>query len=196
MSDLSVFYMTTGDDVLAWVHDIDTGQPVGGAEISFEGDIEAAGRTDKQGVAQIRGAKITKRSDEETRDYRVVVSTRFVVKVGERVFVADDSYYYYDHSYWNYRYASGARKLYMSYVYTDRSIYHTTDKIHVWGVVRPRDFATPLPQGLELRLSESGVSQPVTLQPDGTFTAVIELKNQKATWDYLQLLTADGQGMQ
>ena len=187
VSEISAFYMITGTDILVWVHDTLTGEPISGAQVSFSHQMTATGQTDNRGVALILNAQVT----EPGEGSRSSVSTRFTVSTGGRVFVADDSIFERttrtDH--WG-----GASRRYIGYIYTDRVIYRTTDTIQVWGVVRPRDFASPIPAGLELYLRDSRIAQPVTLLPDGTFTATIELEGVAPTrWgDSLTLRTAEG----
>jgi len=193
VSEISVFYMATGSDMLVWVHDTVTGQPISGAQVIFGRDITAAGTTDNRGVAMISGAQFAEPEDDD--DERETwrgrrLDTRFTVNAGERVFMADDSLrdHVIDQGSWG-----RADRRYISYVYTDRAIYRTTDTIRVWGVVRPRDFTMPIPTGLELRLSQSRITQPVTLLPDGTFTATIELEDlAPQSWERMELLTSGG----
>ena len=187
VSDLSVFYMTVGDEAVVWVHDIVTGQPAVGAVVNFDGDVTARGTTDEKGVVQIFDMELNERDENRERWWQV--EKRFTVAYGGRVFVADDSYSAWLREQWT----TEASRRYMSYIYTDRDIYRTTDTIKVWGIVIPRDPDTPLPEGLQLKLMRSRITKPVTLLPDGTFMAEIELESvMTAHWDSLSLITKDG----
>ncbi|MCL2578485.1 MAG: Ig-like domain-containing protein [Oscillospiraceae bacterium] len=190
VSEISVFYMTTGDEAIVWAHDVNTGRPLAGADIHFDGDFVATGRTDQSGVAVISGVQFTEQ-DARLDQWQWVIDKRFTVTDGERVFVAGERYgdHFRDSG------ASEGQRRYISYVYTDRQIYRTTDTIRVWGMVRPRGLSGSLPSGLTLNLRESRVSQPITLLPDGTFMAEIELANIAVpnwSWETLALETAAG----
>jgi len=188
VSDLSVFSMTTGDEVVVWAHDIVTGQPVNGATVAFAGNFIASGRTNSDGIAHISGVQFPD-LDEDSDWWGHNISKRFTVTYGNRVFVASDNYFGGFHD----RQAMSVQRSYISFIYTDRDIFRTTDTINVWGVVQPRDFTTLLPENLELQLTRSRITQPVTLFPDGTFTAEIKLDNISAQWwETLQLQTSDG----
>ena len=187
VSDLSVFYMTVGDEAVVWVHDIVTGNPAVGAVVNFDGDVTARGTTDDNGVLHLFDMELNE--IDEDRDRRWLVEKRFTVAYGDRMFVADDSYSAWLREQWT----TEASRRYMSYIYTDRDIFRTTDTIKVWGIVMPRDPDTPLPEGLELKLRRSRVTQPITLLPDGSFMAEIELESVlTAHWESLSLVTADG----
>jgi len=87
VSDISVFYMTTGDEVIVWAHDINTGQPLSGADVNFSGDFAASGRTNGSGVAQISGVLFAAQN-EELDMWSRQINKRFTVTHGDRVFVA------------------------------------------------------------------------------------------------------------
>ena len=187
VSDLSVFYMTVGDEAVVWVHDIVTGNPAVGAVVNFDGDVTSRGTTDDNGVLHLFDMELNEFDEDRGRWWQV--EKRFTVAYGDRMFVADDSYSAWLREQWT----TEASRRYMSYIYTDRDIYRTTDTIKVWGIVMPRNPDTPLPEGLQLKLRRSRVTQPITLLPDGTFMAEIELESVlTAHWESLSLITADG----
>ncbi|MCL2856578.1 MAG: Ig-like domain-containing protein [Oscillospiraceae bacterium] len=188
VSDISVFYMTTGDEVIVWAHDILTGQPLSGAEVSFSGDFVASGQANTSGVLQVSGVQIAD-PDEELDWWSRRINKRFTVTYGDRVFVAGESY---GDQFRDSR-TTDVQRRYISYIYTDRDIFRTTDTIKVWGVVQPRDLTSPLPAGLELVLDRSRITLPITLLPDGTFTAEIELESAAPqSWEWLRLQTSGG----
>ncbi len=71
-----------------------------------------------------------------------------------------------------------APERYVSYLYTDRPIYMASDTVRAFGVVRPRGEAFSQPESLRLTLGsyydeQELYSVPVTLSPNGSFTAEI-----------------------
>lgn len=178
VSDISVFYMALEHDLLAWVNDASTGGPVSGAELEITGAYRAKGVTVEDGTARITTGQPP---DSETRE----IATFLTIKAGDRVFVDTSTYYsYYEDD------GAEARK-YMSYLFTDRPIYRTTDTIHVWGMARPRSPGAPPPGNLKLVLGDDLAEQNVTLLPDGTFTATMKVENLTSGYPRLRLMTGD-----
>ena len=56
VSDLSVFYMWSAENFLAWVNDAATGQPVSGAQVALSGDYSLRATTGEDGTAQAADA--------------------------------------------------------------------------------------------------------------------------------------------
>ncbi len=181
VSDLSVFYMAMDNDLLAWVNDAATGEPVPGARVEISGAYSASGTTQDDGSARITNAVAP-------TEYQNNAATFLTVRAGERFF-ADTGEYYYNGE----QNGAEARK-YMSYLFTDRPLYHTTDTIQAWGMVRPRSADTALPQSLKLVLGADAVTQDVALLPNGTFTATLELENFTSdSWASLNLMMGEEQ---
>lgn len=84
---------------------------------------------------------------------------------------------------------------YFVYLYTDRAVYLSTDTVHVWGVLRPRtDSAVMPPPNLRLYMGyseEERAESPVTLRPDGTFTAEFSLKNYAERGESVSLMMGE-----
>ncbi|MEG0852453.1 MAG: alpha-2-macroglobulin family protein [Angelakisella sp.] len=174
-TNLSVFFMQTGDDLLLWVNDIISGRPVKDANFSLSGDIIASATTGADGTALIR------REGMSVADWQDNIGV-FTIKTGDTVF-ADSQMF--TPSYEN------PSQDYMSYLFTDRPIYRTSDTIKVWGMVRPRNTTTPVPTALTLVMD--GV-EPIAVKPDakGLFTAEISYKNMAPNyWSSLQLRLND-----
>ena len=186
VSDLSVFYMMTDSELVAWINDGATGQPLEGAEFEMVGLRDTFGVTDAEGIMT---TEIPINEDGEASDS---ADDTFLITVtsGNRAFVDYQTrgYYYYG------GYSSGLALDYYSYLFTDRPIYHTTDTIQVWGVVRPRqEQAAPL-EDLWLNLSGGAVKQEVTLLGDGTFTATVKFENLvEGSWSSVQLMSGETQ---
>ncbi len=180
VSDLSIFQMTTDKEMVLWVNDTKTGQPVENAAIDIQGSMRAKAVTGADGIAAIDNLLFVEPDNNN-------VSTMFTITAGDRQYVDSYMYYYYNYG------ESPVAQQYMSYLFTDRTIYHTTDTIQVWGMVRPRlDTAVPL-EDLHLVLGDSFVTQPVTLAPDGTFTATLQIENMGDYWPNLQLMSGEDQ---
>lgn len=181
VSDLSVFYMAYDQDLLVWVNDAATGGPVADAQVELAGTYRAKGLTGEDGTARITDGRPP---DEEDRD----ASAWLTVKAGERAFVDTSIYYSY--------YGDGAdiSNQYMSYLFTDRPVYHTTDTIQVWGSIRARVGGTPLPDDLRLVLGEDILTEAVTPLPNGTFTATVAVDSLPGdTWPSLRLMTGENE---
>lgn len=164
VSDLSVFYMWSDQNFLAWVNDAATGLPVNGAQVALDGDYSLRVTTGADGTAKTDNATLPTGNDYGT------YGNLITVRDGERVFIDINKYYYQSYNYGT----SVDSRRYISYLYLDRPTYHTSDTIYAWGMVRPRDAGTtPAPQTATLAFNMGGTEQSVALMPDGTFTAEI-----------------------
>lgn len=87
--------------------------------------------------------------------------------------------------------------MYYTYIYSDRTAYLTTDKVKIWGIVRPRAADVPIPGDLYIRSyiyddTEVFDDIPITLNENGTFTAEIDYsKASEEWWVYLALYSGD-----
>ena len=180
VTDVSVFFAVTGNDLVVWINDAATGEPIEGAVAEFSGTRTAVATTDKDGLALVKNIDV--RRDNEDYRQRII----FTVSDGEREFVGDGQFYeyYYDNEF---------PDEYMVSVYTDRNIYMTTDTINVWGVVRPWHDSKPVPNDLKLSLGWDDTDiTPVTLEADGTFQLKIDIENHTANeWESLRLLSGE-----
>lgn len=182
VSDISVFHMTSGNNMLAWVNDAKTGEAMGGAKIEFAGGYKASGVTAADGTVSITNGVYTSLPDNNGRDNS---GTVFTVTAGDRVFVDGDYLYNREDE------QREARK-YMSYIFTDRPIYHTSDTIRVWGTVRPRRGDTPPLTNATLSFGDGMAETDVKIQPDGSFTADLTYENMENNyWSRLVLKLGD-----
>ena len=166
VSDLSVFHMMSGPNLLLWVNDASTGEPVSGAVMEVTGSYSATAVTGEDGVAAIDTGVLTqKENDYSGRDGGV-----FTITAGDHSFVDVGWFYDYD--------TAGQRtaREYIAYLYTDRPIYRTTDTVKVWGLVRPRSSDTAMPETLILDLGEGAAVQQVKPKKNGTFTAELSFE--------------------
>ena len=121
-------------------------------------------KTDKQGIAKLENA-----TDGSKKIKYAKVGGELVIGV-------------YNYSFENYPQA---------YIYTDRPLYKNTDTINIWGFVPKDFFYEKLEDEFYIELDE-GDKQKISLQPDGTFTHKIELKNHIDTdYTYLNLYYKD-----
>jgi len=170
VSDLSVFCMLSERNLLAWVNDAATGRPVESARISMSGGYKATGTTGADGTVRLADA-VPPASGDPYRGGRE--GYLLTVTVGDRAFVDIDTFVYRQEE-------DILSHKYISYLFTDRPVYRTTDTVQVWGVVRPRDALTPAPEKVMLELSNELAKQEVALSPDGTFTAKLSFENALA----------------
>ncbi len=176
VSDLSVFYMMNGETLLGWVNDASTGNPVEGAVIEITGAFRAKGQTAADGTVMIENGLFTTDTPSEAGGGAVTVTSE------EHTFVDVGYFYSYDEPA-----ALDAHK-YMSYLFTDRPIYHTSDSIMVWGTVMPRSPETPAPETVTIELEGGVASVELPLQSDGTFTGELKFENmQQNYWASLEL---------
>ena len=179
VSDLSVFQMASGSNLLLWVNDAATGEPVAEAKLEMTGQYTASAVTDTNGVASVSTGVIDEKGN---RSYSL-----FTVTAGDRTFVDLARLNTY-----NTNDDTLTAHAYYSYLFTDRPIYQTTDTIKVWGMVRPRDTDGTVPETVILDLGNGAVTQEVETQDNGLFTAELSIQNFSTTASsYLSLKIQD-----
>lgn len=173
-TDLSVFFMQNGDDLLLWVNNIITGTPVEGAEFELSGNIYASAVTGADGTALIHSEGMA------VQDWRQNTGV-FTLTAGEQIFT--DSQMFSPEN-------IDPTNDYISYLFTDRPIYRTTDTIKVWGMVRPRSSTVKTAEEYTLKFS---VGDPVVVKPDakGLFTAEISYSAVTSGWGSVSLMYDD-----
>lgn len=87
VSNLSLYYMVTGEETLVWANDAATGKPLEGATITFAGNRKVTARTDSCGIAQISGVKPPKRDADACSS---AASLLLTVQSGNQVLVGND----------------------------------------------------------------------------------------------------------
>ncbi len=183
VSDLSVFHMMSGPNLLLWVNDAATGQPVPGATMEVTGSYSAQATTGENGVAVIDTGVLTR----EENDYSGRDGGIFTITAGDRTFTDVGWFYDYESA------ADRQAREYLAYLFTDRPIYHSTDTIKVWGMVRPRNPGTAIPENLTLDFAQGAVTCPVEPEENGLFMAELPLEALSGdAYTRLQLL-ADGE---
>ncbi|MCI8623505.1 MAG: hypothetical protein HFG26_07570 [Provencibacterium sp.] len=181
VSELSLYHMQAEGEALFWVNHAGTGEPVANADLTISGPVPASGRSGADGTLRLTAAA-------EGEDSVCILD----ITGGDQRFI--DLY--------TARQAGelSASERYISYLYTDRPIYMSSDTIQVWGVVRPRAGGTEPPEGLRLSLGsyldEELYSLPVSLGPDGTFTASLSferLGGREMNYQALRLVYGEGE---
>lgn len=138
-TDLNVTLKSSPDQVLAWVTDLKTGQPVAGAQVRFadnaSNDIEAT--TDKDGVASV---KLT--ATRNPWEPIVAVATTDADGLGVASSTWQDGI-----SAWDFNLLGGGEaQPYVGYVYTDRPIYRPGQTVYWKAIIRrDEDAAYSLP---------------------------------------------------
>lgn len=190
VSDTSVFCMWTEDSGLAWVNDASTGKPIEKATISLDGGFTATATTGEDGTAIIADAATAVLQDQ----YNTRLGSIITVTHGDDVFVDLNNYYSYQ-AYASFYLTSLGKMQYINYIYTDRPIYHTTDTIRAWGVLRSRDETViPQPTAARLQLVDGQTvlaETSVTVHADGTFTGELPFEGLANSWPHLELLVGD-----
>ena len=182
VTNVAAYLVVSQTRTLVWVNDLATKGPIAGATVAAEGTTIAT--TNREGLAD--GATPTgilnvegSRCDRPCDPVVTVQTTD-----GRRVFLPVASTH--DHLEWTgYFYEwSNADTVYWSLLNTDRTLYRSTDTIHVWGMARARGDGS-VPSMVSLRLTptpeEGGPGQPPvatvtsTPRPTGAFVASIPL---------------------
>jgi hypothetical protein len=165
INPISVYASSLPNESLFFINDTGTGLAAENATVALiAGGVVCSGETDANGVVRIeiqtreRGSGIL-RVEYNGRLYLDLFDVR-----GYTERTPEENYFLH--------------------LYTDRETYRTTDEIHVWGVIIPRERHIPLPTDLNLYFGEETENRPIpiTLSPDGTFTAVINLQNNVESW--------------
>ena len=62
------------------------------------------------------------------------------------------------------------------YIYTDREVYFSNDKVNIFGVIGKTDASSVLPKTLELRVGSQARGTRIAVSDDGTFTASFSIE--------------------
>ncbi|OIP80991.1 hypothetical protein AUK45_02410 [Candidatus Peregrinibacteria bacterium CG2_30_44_17] len=120
VSDMSAYVFAGQDSGLVWINDVSTGQPISGANVELVGTSYSY-TTDADGTAEFDLPEV---NNDEYDFIRVTYGSY-------------ETYYAFD-------YASedsiGASD-YWSFLTTERTTYHPTDRVYFWGYVEGRDSA-------------------------------------------------------
>ncbi len=176
INPISVYAATISRQAMLFVNDTTTGNAAADAEITFTADKkDYKAKTDANGTALL--------------DYSADESGYGLLEVRYNNNVFCDRIQCVENS------ELTAEQKYYTYLYTDRSAYLPNDTINVWGVIRSRKTDIDIPDNLTLRLGEGetdGITVPVTVSEDGTFTASFKIENYAETW-WEEICLMDGE---
>lgn len=182
ISPLSVYAVSAVDNISLWVNDTATGKAVSNAFVSIEG-FDMSGRTGADGVLTLE--KNDKAVSLLEEDY-VNQTYLLTIKSGNMQYLDVSSFstesYYYNNG-------QQIQNAFYTAIYSDRAAYLPTDTVNVWGVIRPRDGKTKVPDNLTVQMGTHEV--PVTVEKDGSFTVKIELEDALSGYNSLSLCQND-----
>ena len=184
VTDASIYALASETRTVAWVNDVRTGRPIGGADVSMVG-ASSLGATGSNGLLDVpTPAAIVDRQESGRRTFLVAATQDdgqvIALLAADRGSWRDDP-----HDRWWYVFA------------TDRTMYRTDDTIHAWGLVRRRSDRT-VPQAVGVRLVAGydtdgpplvRATAPTTSR--GTFSSAVSFADLP-NGDYLVVLSIDG----
>ncbi|MDR2712381.1 MAG: Ig-like domain-containing protein [Clostridiales bacterium] len=182
ITDITVYAQAANNQLLLWLNDASSGRAIAGADISAAGK---SSKSDGDGVAVIDitpGADLlgvwgyTYSSDDEyIYDLREIRIDHNGQSFGEYLGAYDQGYI-------------SPKKLYYSYVYTDRAAYQPDDNVHFWGMILPRLSSAPRPEKIHLNWTDGGKYPDgigIEVEADGSFRGELELKKHVSGWENL-----------
>ncbi len=179
VSDVLVYNSELEDSQFLWLNDAATGESLADADVSFEGGFE--GKTGPDGIAQIDYTP-----EEESRITYGTISSD-----GYNDFILRTEYSYrpfYSNIY------SPDSKDYWSYFFTDRSTYQPTDKVNIFGYVKPKKELDSNNYKLTFISNVYGEkeiqSKSIKIDRIGTFTESFSFEDLPTGW-YNMVLTND-----
>ncbi|MBF8289286.1 MAG: hypothetical protein HW391_254 [Chloroflexi bacterium] len=152
VTDLAAYALTSSTRTLAWLNDRATGTPVGGAVLRDPAGTRI-GTTDSAGLLNVP-TPASLLSAPAGRDPGVMSLATISAPDGRRMLVPlgiNGNTLAYDYERNGRGSSDAAGDRWWLLLSTDRSTYRSTDSIHAWGFIRPRDDDT-IPTGLELAL--------------------------------------------
>ncbi|MDR0569980.1 MAG: Ig-like domain-containing protein [Clostridiales Family XIII bacterium] len=181
VTDISVYSLSVGDKAAVWLNDAGTGFPLGGADVSL-GHEE--GKSDANGLCVLEDDWHSSKEKAELwnpKELRVSRNT----SDGRRLEFGD------------WLYLSQEPELgdkYYTYVYTDRELYHPTDKVRFWGMALPRAGDTERVEEILLDWRDGGRYPEgirVKVGEDGSFSGELDLDRHAAGYESLRFKLGD-----
>ncbi len=186
VSDISVYTQSLNGETLVWLNSAVDGQPINAAGVGVlkagEKAPTVSATTDKDGIAVLS----TKSFKEAYLLAKVDAENEFVDKIPLAEYTEPKT-----------------SELYYSYLYKDREVYMPTDTINFWGRITPRKDGVKMPAALKAEFTVNDytspaspekviLSVPVTLQPNGTFTAKLAIDSIQSDWYTLSITDEAG----
>lgn len=198
----AVYTQKNAQDLLLWYNSTATGQPMSGATLAVYEDPFASDTPEVTATADENGAVTLDTStlgswDEDSEEWvGWAAKGRYNTPFLCYSLTGTDGQTYYDvHTSYLWDYSNLPSQVYYSFLYTDRPIYHPTDTVKYWGVVRPRKDAAAV-SSLRAELTHNWGSEPVTAQEvsvgaGGIFTGEISYENLSSGVLSLRFYLAD-----
>ena len=159
VSAISVYSLAIEGETVFWIHDAATHEPAHGAEITI-GDTTVV--TDSQGVAI-------------TPTYTQDNQTAITISYGNYLPFAFTTRTFAPRDLW-------PNERFLTYIYTDRSVYRTNDTIDVFGVIIPRPGQEFLPDDTFVLQFANRIEIPIDLDEHGAFNKRIPVTNMFGWW--------------
>ncbi len=193
VTNIASYMSVTGKNTVFWVHNTQDTKPVNEATITLS-DNSLSQKTDQRGYVMFATPANWRDKEIGSRYYIVEAGddsaiVPFYAEGGgddlEGIFSFQDGYRNSD-NFW-------------TYLYSDRPVYHPTDKIQYWGIVRARDDQAEQ-RPIEVRLLRHSrmsfedvlvATQTVTPQEKGAFSGTIPLQNAHSGFYRLDVYIGD-----
>jgi len=174
ITDFAVYATLNGHDGLIWVNSTVSGKSVADATVEVIGKTGSdIGKTNNDGTAVIKW-----KDSKDTNNFKFLKIQKDNETYIDLVKVYDNAEF----------------DKYYKYIYTDREMYLPTEKIKVWGVVKPRSKDIPFPDNLKIALTDwynSIYEIPIKLDSNGTFTCDIPISSLQRGWYTIDLIEND-----
>ncbi len=143
VTNVAAYAAVSEPATLVWAHDLAGGKPLSDAEVSVASGARI-GSTDADGVLVAAApGLVTRRTYPWGARYEpggeIVITSdsgEVVVPVGTGL-TGESAKGFFEMG------APGPEAAYWRYLYTDRTLYRSSDTVHFWGVARPREGAVP-----------------------------------------------------
>ena len=201
ITDLAAWVMTSETRTVGWVHDLETGRAVANVDL-LDASGARLGATDAQGLLNLATPPTLRPAVSDDSGARPTIAA-MTAPDGRRLLVALGAPtlgggYLSERS--NLNQWSHPAGDWWSIVATDRSVYRTSDLVHVWGVLRSRDTGL-VPDKLSVRLRASASTEEhgpwlatatVRPNPRGTWTADLAISDLQYGDYIVDIQTIDG----
>ena len=158
VSDLAVYAAAHDGTYIVWVNNIRSGAPVKNAVVEIS---KKSVKTNNNGIATL-----TPNINKSDSVFITVKSDSLLPHIICAQYSTEQS--------------SSAFSDYYSYLYTNSTIYHSTDTVRIWGAVLNRNQRAKSPS-VTLYAGWNDTEYPVELDSKGTFTAEIPIDDYKLT---------------
>ncbi len=179
VSEIGAAQFVSRTDTVLWLQDLKSGKPLQSQPAVFAYDGKSY-TSDDQGVVRLPTPAATIDPDTHfTRSYFTIRTSDGRETILPYAPSADEGWMY-----WMGGKDRPTKDAYWKYMYTDRTLYHPSDTVNVWGIARPKTGA--IPKTLTLKVMSWSfanwrgdyvplIEEPVELTASGTFTKALQL---------------------